>query len=188
MKWRPVHLIGLILAAAAVVPLIAVSAGVFERGSGDDSPLGSWDAPHSRATPYTVWAAEPDKTMAWIQRPLSDDESAEAVRIAKADASVLTALGGDVDNGKVTDVVLWQATDRLRTGAVVTFVLATPVDFDSAMPEIDMNATDSDANARGYGTAQLRHNVTGLTEFRVFVDLNRGEVVGFSVEEAETQG
>ena len=207
MKWRPVHLIALILAVAAVVPLIAVSAGVFERGQGEDGPpesayalpicysetaeairiaTSNAGAPPP-STPYPNEAGEPDKTAVWNHRPLCAEEAAHAVRIAAANADVLVAMGGDVDNGKVESVVRLMRGNE-RVGAHVYFTLTKPVDLARVMPELEV-VTDAAAAAdvaKGYKETQLRYKVTGLTKFRATVDLRVGRVVGFHVEDAET--
>jgi hypothetical protein len=79
-------------------------------------------------------------------------------------------------------VAEWSRCNGRRIGAVVELRLSRPVDFEGDIP-VEGNAIKT---AYKEGTAHLR--VTGFVIWRVYVDLNRGKVVGIYPEDDTLDG
>lgn len=119
--------------------------------------------------------ATPDATVLAAHVPLTDSETQEALRIASEDDNVRAILAAASNDANVESVIRLMHSN-IRIGTVITYTLGKPVDIDLVVPWMDDAASDDASLRRGYGLAQMRQKVQGLTKFVVKVDLRAKRV------------
>jgi hypothetical protein len=125
-----------------------------------------------------AWAAAPgtragDSVDAPVGEPRP--QMAEAKRVALADPRVRALLGSRTR--LVAKPARWTSCGRAFLGAGIDVHLFQPIAVNGSFPFVAFDARKRD---RAYAEGTLRIRATGVTDFLVQVDLNRGKVVGIT--------
>lgn len=160
--------------AVTILIVVLVRAQDDQRDPVAGSLLGSTSAlPTGAGTPELVATADATTLAAHV--PIRQSEIDEALRIASEDDTVRAILS-DATGAVTVYSVIRLMSSNVRIGAVITYALEKPVDIDLVVPWMDSDAFDDASLKRGYGLAEMRQKVTGLTAFAVKVDLNTKKV------------